>query len=120
MTQWQLRYRSPLAPTKGVDDVIIETDSDLEPDAHALAQWWLATHMASPATRFVFVRRLVVATSAEMRAAKKAPVAAPDADTTTGPDPVQAVSRGTQPETPADTDEPRTARRGAPAGRVGA
>jgi hypothetical protein len=120
MTQWQLRYRSPLAPTKGVDDVIIETDSDHEPDAHALAQWWLATHMASPATRFVFVRRLVVATSAEMKAAKKAP-ATTDADTSTGPDPVQAASRGAQPEATADSDEHRTSRRGAPAaGRVGA
>jgi hypothetical protein len=64
---WQLRYRSPLSPTRTVDDVYLETDTDDEDDAKALADWWLANKVPSPSTRFVFVRRMVVATSAEMR-----------------------------------------------------
>jgi hypothetical protein len=63
---WQLRYRSPLAPTKGVDDVSISTDIDDEAEARRVADWWLSEHKPSPATRFIYVRKHVVATS-EMR-----------------------------------------------------
>jgi len=113
-TLWQLRYRSPLSPTKGVDDVVIETDSELEADAKALAEWWLATKMPSPSTRFVYVRRLVVATAGEMRLAQSRrgePVAAVDDLEKGGGDPSQAASRD---------DTPYDEKRRTPPGRVGA
>jgi hypothetical protein len=122
-TAWQLRYRSPLSPTKGVDDVIIETDGDTEAEAQALAEWWLRTHVPSPSTRFVYVRRLVVATSTQMREAI-ARAAAPAVDM---PEPgganAQAASRDPSvPPVPGDSDDDRRPRgRGAvPVGRVGA
>jgi hypothetical protein len=113
MFLWELRYRSPLPPKKGIDDVIISTDTDSEADALALAEWYLATKRASPNTRLVYLRRFVVATSKEMREAtglvaaaattkaqapargKPAGKAAEDLDK--GPSPVQAASRGSFP-----------------------
>jgi hypothetical protein len=63
---WQLRYRSPISPTKGVDDVQISTNSTDEARAKVVADYWLAKKMAHPSTRFVFVRRAVVQTEEDM------------------------------------------------------
>ena len=105
-TQWQLRYRSPLSPTRGVDDVVSETETDDLIAAQTLAEWWLDLKMPSPSTRFVYVRRLVVATSAEMRAALGPQKSVPEPEET-GPSPVQAASRGTEaaPPQPLSHDE---------------
>lgn len=124
---WQLRYRSPISPTKGVDDVIIETDTDSEPDAKVLAEWWLATHVPSPATRFVYVRRLVVATTAMMQKAlaKAAEPPTDDPADAGGTNMAQAASRDSS-IAPAPTgdgsDEDRRprGRSATPLGRVGA
>lgn len=98
--QWQLRYRSPLAPTRGVDDVIIETETEDQAEADKLAKWWLDTKVPSPSTRFVYVRRLVVATTADMRAAQAPAAKKPiDDEPTTGPSPAQAASRADMPDT---------------------
>lgn len=109
-TLWQLRYRSPLSPTKGVDDVLIETNTNLEADAKRVADRWLATKMPSPSTRFVYVRPAVVYTQDQMEdeLTKPATPAAADEDLG-GPSPAQAASRD---DTVAD--------RRTPAGRVGA
>lgn len=117
-TQWQLRYRSPLAPTKGVDDVIIETEADDPAEARTLADWWLATKVGSPSTRFVYVRRLVVATSAEMRAAQSPTKAAEVEDEPTGPSVAQAMSRDDMPDTA--RQEAAGKQQGGKGGRVGA
>lgn len=97
---WQLRYRSPLSPTRGVDDVVIETATDDPAEAEKLAKWWLEHKVPSPSTRFVYVRRLVVATAADMRAAQS-PTAAKkvEDEPVTGPSPAQAASRDDMPET---------------------
>lgn len=119
-TQWQLRYRSPLAPTKGVDDVIIETEADDAAEARKLADWWLATKVPSPSTRFVYVRRLVVATSAEMCVAQSPAKAAEVEveDEPTGPSVAQAMSRDDMPDT--TRQEAAGKQQGGKGGRVGA
>lgn len=109
-TLWQLRYRSPLSPTKGVDDVLIETNTTLEADAKRVSEHWLATRRASPSTRFVYARPAVVMTQdlMEDELTKPAvPIAEPE--DLSGPSPAQAASR----------DE-SVAERRTPAGRVGA
>jgi hypothetical protein len=58
MMLWELRYRSPRA----VDNVQIETIGETEEEAKALAEAYLAT-LSSPAIRFIYVRRIVVARS---------------------------------------------------------
>ncbi len=63
---WQLRYRSPLSPTKGVDDVTIQTNSTDEGRAKVVAEFWLGKAMAHPGTKFVYVRRAVVQTEDDM------------------------------------------------------
>jgi hypothetical protein len=60
MTTWELRYRAP----RSIDNVQIETFTDNEAEAKALADAYLAT-LASPSIRFVYVRRIVVARSAD-------------------------------------------------------
>lgn len=140
--QWELRYRSPLSPTKGVDDVLVETDAehhakhngDREAAAKELADWFLANRVASPSTRFVYVRRAVVATSADMRAAaiptaaavEQEPAGGSSAQSASRDDSVpQAGQPGYQPPTDggAGAATGGTSKAGAPkpvAGRVGA
>lgn len=110
---WELRYRSPLSPTKGVDTVLIETNTALEADAKKVADYWLAKERPSPSTRFVYVRRAVVCTQDEMErelSKRGEPVAAVD-DLEGGGSPAQAASRD---------DTPYDEKRRTPAGRVGA
>jgi hypothetical protein len=96
-TQWQLRFRSPLSETKGVDDVLIETPTDDYTEAKKLADWALATKFPSPGTRFVFLRKSVIATSEEMaKALAPAPPAKP-ASNERVPDRAQAASRSNVP-----------------------
>lgn len=63
---WDLRYRSPLAPTRGVDDVQIQTNSRDELRAREVAKHWLGKAMPSPATVLVYVRPAVVQTEDDM------------------------------------------------------
>lgn len=65
-TDWQLRYRSPGSPTKGVDDVLIQTNSPDPARAREVADYWLARSMAHPSTTFVYLRRVVVQTEDDM------------------------------------------------------
>lgn len=65
--QWQLTYRSPIADSKGVDNVLIETNSTHEHVAREVATYWLETHRAHPSTRFVAIRQIVVQTEDDMR-----------------------------------------------------
>lgn len=110
-TLWQLRYRSPLSPTKGVDDVLIETNTTLESDARRVAEHWLATRRASPSTRFVYVRPAVVMTQDQMEEELTKPAQpAAEPDDLGGPSPAQAASRD---------ETANTERRTAP-GRIGA
>lgn len=60
MVVWELRYRSP----RTIDNVQIETFTESEEEAKALADRHLAT-LASPSIRFVALRRIVVARSSE-------------------------------------------------------
>ena len=60
MVTWELRYRAP----RSVDDVQIETFTEEEAEAKALADAYLAT-LASPSIRFVRLRKLVVARSVD-------------------------------------------------------
>lgn len=92
-TQWQLRFRSPMSETKGVDDIIIETDTDDPADAKTLADWTLTTKFPSPGTRFIFVRRNVVATTKDMKEAL-APPKPPKPEKDEPPARAQAASRG--------------------------
>jgi hypothetical protein len=83
---WELRLRTP----RRIDDVVIETDLDTEDEAKRLAEAYIAS-LASPSTRFIYVRRLIVARSKDF------------------------------PRTEADTGPEKTARRPSePLGRVGA
>jgi len=66
---WQLRFRSPLALTRGVDDAQIETNSTDPARAEAVGRFWLSRNMAHPDTRFVFVRPWCVQTEDDMEAA---------------------------------------------------
>lgn len=113
---WQLRYRSPLSPTKGVDDVIIQAgDAD---EAKRLADWWLANKVASPSTRFVYVRPLVVATMADMLAAALPTANAPVEDEIIGRNPAQSASRDEKTPQPG-TAEPNDAGAGVGVGVAG-
>jgi len=67
-TLWELRYRSPLAPSKGVDDIIISTDTDDEQQARKVADDFLATKVAHPSTRFISLRLFVAHSEKAMRA----------------------------------------------------
>lgn len=64
---WELRYRSPLADTKGVDVVIIETNSPDPLRAEAVARYWLANARPSPSTLLISIRRQVVQTEEDMQ-----------------------------------------------------
>jgi hypothetical protein len=57
---WELRYRSPRA----IDDVLLETVTDQEPEARELAELFLQT-LSSPSIRFVRLRPMVVARSVD-------------------------------------------------------
>lgn len=63
MVTWELRYRAP----RTIDDVLIETFSEDEAEAKALADDYLAT-LASPSIRFVRLRKILVATSKDVPA----------------------------------------------------
>ncbi len=77
--EWELRFRSPVSSSKGVDTVKIETETRDEKEATALAYHWLSTGpMSHPATRFIYVRPSIVATTADMRAAGIWPPPKPD------------------------------------------
>lgn len=69
-----LRYRSPIADTKGVDDVWIEIESqDFKEDrARAVAEDWLSRERPHPSTRLIFVRPAVVHSEHRMVALRKA------------------------------------------------
>ena len=58
MMLWDLRLRQ----ARGIDDVQIETFSDDEAEAEALAKHYIQT-LVSPAVRFVYVRKAIVASS---------------------------------------------------------
>jgi hypothetical protein len=55
---WELRLRTP----RRIDDVVIETDIDDEAEARRLAEAYIAT-LQSPATRYIYIRKLIVARS---------------------------------------------------------
>lgn len=78
MVMWELRYRSP----RTIDDVTIETYTESEEEAKALADRYLQT-LTSPSIRFVRLRQLVVASSAdhsEMASWKGKTIAKPTVD----------------------------------------
>jgi hypothetical protein len=58
MVFWELRYRGP----RSVDNVQIETFTESEVEAKALADAYLAS-LSAPSIRFVYVRKIVVARS---------------------------------------------------------
>ena len=63
---WEVRYRSPLADTRGVDVVIIETSTSDPLRAEAVAKYWLANARPSPSTLLISIRRQVVQTEDDM------------------------------------------------------
>lgn len=79
---WELRYRSPIAPTKGVDTVEIQTNSNDVSRAKVVAEYWLGKERPHPSTKFVYVRPAIVQTEDDMEnelatlAGKKPPQAA--------------------------------------------
>lgn len=64
MHEWEVRIRTP----KGMDNVSIAVDPDTEEEARLVAQFHIG-RQGSPAYRLVYVRRHIVCTSAERRAA---------------------------------------------------
>lgn len=62
--EWEVRLRTP----KGMDDLSILVDPDTEEEARAVANFHIG-RQGSPAYRLVYVRRHIVATSAERKAA---------------------------------------------------
>ncbi len=83
MVTWELRYR-----LKMIDNVLIETFTDQEAEAKALADLYLAS-LGSPAVRFVRLRPILVAHSGDhpamvakwgAGAARPTPAATPSED----------------------------------------
>lgn len=106
MTFWELRYRGP----RSVDNVQIETFTDDEAEAKALADAYLAS-LAAPSIRFVYLRQIVVARSAdfpEIAKVWKGQPARHKADATTdddGPERFPPMSGELQGATPAPRSE---------------
>ena len=70
---WELRYRSPLSPSKGVDDVLVQTDAREGESVDAaykrakvVADYWLGTARAHPNTTFIYLRPAVVMSERRM------------------------------------------------------
>lgn len=66
MADWKLRYRSSLAKTRGVDEVLIQTTQPDYTKAKQVADFWLSKHRAHPSTRFVSLEPNCVQTEADM------------------------------------------------------
>src|SRR2546425_550608 len=78
--QWKLRFKSPLAPTRGVWDVLIETNSPEYDNARKVADFYLSDRMPHPSTRFVMLEPAIAFSEDEMLHPNKV-----DADTGEGP-----------------------------------
>lgn len=125
MVQWELRYRAP----RSVDNVLIETFTEQEEEATALAQKYLDS-MATPNLRFIYVRKIVVAASrkhADLVAAYgpkgtkvEKPAAAHDEDEDDSAPVAAAASRSSSPSASDDASGGARRRSDTPAGRIGA
>jgi hypothetical protein len=56
-TVWEVRFRSPVSDTKGVDTRRIETNSDDEARARIVAEFFINQQYPHPGTRLIFVRK---------------------------------------------------------------
>ena len=93
MIDWTLRYKSPLADSKGVEDVTLTTHTDNEPKAREVAEDWLGRFRSNPNTKFISLKRACVWTEDQMYAARAADLKAKEL--ATGPD--APTSRGLEP-----------------------
>ncbi len=57
--QWKLRYKSAMSPSRGVYDVLIESNSADYDQARWVAEDYLKSKMAHPSTRFVMLEPAV-------------------------------------------------------------
>lgn len=125
MVQWELRYRAP----RSVDNVLIDTFTEQEEEATALAQKYL-DGLATPNLRFIYVRKIVVASSAKHadlvasygpKGTKvEKPVTRAEEEDDDGATVAAAASRSTAPTASDDASGGPRRRTDTPAGRVGA
>lgn len=125
MVQWELRYRAP----RSVDNVLIETFTEQEEEAKALADKYLES-IATPNLRFIYVRKIVVASSPKHPDLVAAygpkgtkvlkPAAAVNEDDDDTAPVAAAASRSTSPSASDDASGGARRRPDTPSGRIGA
>jgi len=78
--QWKLRFKSAMAPSRGVWDVCIESNSSDYDNAKKVADDYLTVMMPHPSTRFVMLEPFVAYSEDEMLRRRRLP-GGPDAET---------------------------------------